>query len=242
MPERGELSGLRAFRPPLWAWMLTPVLMAVMLSLGFWQLNRAEEKQQLLADFDSAMAQAPKTLPLPTPDATTAPAHVEVRGQYLPEKQFLLDSQIRDGVAGVRVWTALQRSDGGIILVDRGWTADPGRDASSSWPIGTAEREVQGLWRPLPEAGLNVANRVCGPDRPPTPRVQYPTHAQLRCAFEGRLADGVLLLHPDEPDGFQREWAPDYLRPEVHWGYAVQWFAFALALLVIFIVVNWKKR
>ncbi|WP_420427583.1 SURF1 family protein [Algiphilus sp.] len=242
MPERRSSSGLRAFRPPLWAWVLTPAVMAVMVSLGFWQLDRAAEKQQLQADFHAAMQQAPQAMPVPAPAATTAPAHVVVRGRFLQEKQFLLDSQIQDGQAGVRVWTALQRDEGGIILVDRGWIEDPGRDTATQWPIDGAERDVQGLWRPLPAAGLSVSNRVCAENGPPTPRVQYPTHAQLTCAFEGRLADGLLLLHPAEPDGFQRDWAPDYLRPEVHWGYAVQWFAFAIALLVIFIVVNWKKR
>ncbi|WP_421717621.1 SURF1 family protein [Algiphilus sp.] len=243
MPERSAPSGVRAFRPPLWACLLTPLVMAVMVALGVWQLQRAAEKQQLQADFRAAMAQTPQILAAPAPPAAMAPQHVIVEGRYLPQQQFLLDSQIREGQAGVRVWTALQRSTGGIILVDRGWTEDPGRQSTKQWPVGTDLRQVQGLWRPLPAAGLQVANRLCeGAPAAAAPRVQYPTHAQLACAFEDRLADGLLLLHPQAADGFERAWEPDYLRPEVHWGYAVQWFAFALAVFVIFVVVNWKKR
>lgn len=242
MPERRITSGLRGFRPPLWAWVITPLAMALMIALGLWQLDRAAQKQQMKAEFASASQVAPEALAVPAPAATPAPAHVRVQGRFLPEKQFLLDSQIREGEAGVRVWTALQRAGGDIILVDRGWVADPGRGAVPPISVQADLRTLDGLWRPLPQAGMTVANRLCGPEVASTPRVQYPTHAQLTCVFEDRLADGLLLLNADEPDGFRRDWAPDHLKPEVHWGYAVQWFAFALAALVIFVVVNWKKR
>jgi len=242
MPEQPKTSALRGFRPPLWAWIVTPLTMALMVSLGAWQLDRAAQKQQMKAEFAAATSTSPDPLPTPAPAATQAPEAVTVKGHFLPDKQLLLDSQIRDGVAGVRVWTALQRPGGGIILVDRGWTVDPGRGDVPAIDIAANERQVRGLWRPLPRAGVTVANRLCGNGAASTPRVQYPTHAQLQCAFHGRLANGLLLMDADEPDGFRREWAPDHLKPEVHWGYAVQWFAFALAVLVIFVVVNWKKR
>lgn len=242
MPEQPNTSALRGFRPPLWAWIVTPLTMALMISLGIWQLDRAAEKQAMKAEFAAATRASPEPLQTPAPAATKAPEHVTVKGGFLPDQQFLLDSQIRDGVAGVRVWTALQRPGGGIILVDRGWTVDPGRGALPSIAVDDNERQLSGFWRPLPQAGVTVANRICDDGVPSTPRVQYPTHAQLRCAFQDRLADGLLLMSADQPDGFRREWTPDHLKPEVHWGYAVQWFAFALAVLVIFIVVNWKKR
>jgi len=54
----------------------------------------------------------------------------------------------------------------------------------------------------------------------------------------------IVLLDPSEPDGYEREWSARYnfseFGPERHTAYAVQWFGMALALLVIYVVVNLK--
>lgn len=240
MPGADAQPATRRFCPPAWAWLLTLALLAVMLRLGFWQLDRAEEKRGIKADYERALLHAPEMLATPAPPADAAPKPVRVTGRYLPEAQLLLDSQVREGQGGVRVWTPMKRDDGGIILVDRGWIPDPGRERAPALPVEAGARSVTGLWRPLPQGGLAVANPLC--DVTGTVRVQYPDISALRCRYGQTLADGLLLLDPEAADGFTREWAPDYLRPEVHLGYAVQWFGFAAALLVIFIVVNWKKR
>ncbi|HOX72536.1 MAG TPA: SURF1 family protein, partial [Dokdonella sp.] len=51
----------------------------------------------------------------------------------------------------------------------------------------------------------------------------------------------VLLLDADAASGFVREWTPQILPPERHRGYAFQWFCFALASVVIFIVLHWRR-
>lgn len=240
MRDGAVTPGSVRFRPPWWAWLVTLILLAVMVRLGFWQLDRAEQKRDLQRDFATAAAAPPEALAVPAPPADDAPAHVRVRGHYLAAPQFLLDNQIREREPGLRVWTPLRRAGGGIILVDRGWIPDPGRDRRPDVGVDGRERTVSGLWRPFPQAGLAVGNALCDSEASPE-RVQYPAHDELRCRFDGRLASGLLLLDPQAPDGFLREWAPDHLEPEVHLGYAVQWFGFAAALLVIFVVVNWKR-
>jgi surfeit locus 1 family protein len=49
------------------------------------------------------------------------------------------------------------------------------------------------------------------------------------------------LLDPAEPDGYARHWAPPGFPPIRHIGYAVQWFALAAALLVIYLIMNIKR-
>jgi surfeit locus 1 family protein len=51
----------------------------------------------------------------------------------------------------------------------------------------------------------------------------------------------VLLLDGEQSDGFVRDWHPLAFGPERNVGYAFQWFGLALALLVIYIVVNTRK-
>jgi surfeit locus 1 family protein len=51
----------------------------------------------------------------------------------------------------------------------------------------------------------------------------------------------VILLDPGQPDGYLRNWSPPGLPPLRHLGYAVQWFALAVALVVIYVVTNTRK-
>ena len=58
------------------------------------------------------------------------------------------------------------------------------------------------------------------------------------------LAPRVLRLDPDLPIGYARDLdlLPNTLPPERHLGYAVQWFALALAMLVIAALLTWRLR
>jgi len=49
-------------------------------------------------------------------------------------------------------------------------------------------------------------------------------------------------LLASQADGFVREWRPEIMSPETHFGYAVQWFSFAAAVVAIYIAVNLKKQ
>ena len=51
----------------------------------------------------------------------------------------------------------------------------------------------------------------------------------------------VLLLDKDQPGGFVREWNPVVVGPERHVGYAVQWFALAAALVILYVWVNLNR-
>ena len=58
-----------------------------------------------------------------------------------------------------------------------------------------------------------------------------------------RLRPLVLLLDPNDPGGFVRDWKPVYgITPDRHRAYAAQWFTLALVLLLIYIGVNTRRR
>jgi surfeit locus 1 family protein len=50
----------------------------------------------------------------------------------------------------------------------------------------------------------------------------------------------VLMLEENEPDGFVREWIPTVMSADQHRGYAVQWFAMAAVILILFTALSWK--
>jgi surfeit locus 1 family protein len=229
--------GSRVFAPRLVPTLVMLPLLALLVGLGTWQLERAAEKRALLVAFARGAA-APAALP---PAAAAARyTRVAVGGHYLSDRQFLLDNMTHDGRVGYRVLTPLERADGTLVLVDRGWL--PGGPSRAQLPevaVGDAPREVSGRLDELPRAGV----RLVAPAEGGWPRrVSFPTHAELEAALGRPLYPRLLLLDAAVADGYLRDWRPPGMPPERHVGYAVQWYALALTLVVIWVIVNLKRR
>ncbi len=233
----------RRFAPSLFATLLALVGIFIAINLGLWQLRRADEKQAILTQIelgaDSVRPLTSSNADLPRYQTVTA------SGRYDAEQQVLLDNMpsLR-GMPGYRVLTPFQLdNDGGWILVDRGWLPmGPSRDALPSVEVTSEARTVLGRLDELPEPGL----RLAGDPAPATswPHVMnFPEHAQLEQALDRPLAPQILRLDPSQPDGFERSVAmrPDF-GPDRHIGYAVQWFALALTMLVIYVFLNFKPK
>jgi len=92
---------------------------AVLLSLGIWQVQRLAWKEGILAEIDAKIEGAPSALPL----SPTVQAHkyqpIEVSGRFLDTRIRVLVSQKLIG-AGYRIIQPFQ-TDGRVILVDRGF-------------------------------------------------------------------------------------------------------------------------
>ncbi|NKF22212.1 SURF1 family protein [Solimonas marina] len=231
----------RRFRPPRWALIATPLACAAMVVLGIWQLDRGFEKQAILDRYAHAGAQAPAVLTAASVARPEAIVRAEVHGHFDAGRQLLLDNQGHDGQPGYHVWTPLQQDDGSTVVVDRGWIPhDAAQDAEALLPPG-GMRSVDGYWRTPPVPGLRLAVDNCA--AAPWPRiVQFPTIDDLRCLYGSTVAAGVLLMAPNAPGGYVRDWqtTPE-LNPALHYGYAGQWFAFTLTLLVIFIKLSFRE-
>lgn len=232
------------FRAPWWAWLLTAVLVALFIRLGFWQMHRAEEKKAMI----SAYQQAAKSTPVPLLDALAASVNsspyrrpVVASGQFEPEHTLLLDNQVSAQTAGYHVWTPLRLASGQLALVDRGWLPmNPDRRILPSIDTPTTPVSLRGVWQPLPRPGLRLAGDDC--DKSRWPRVvQYPLFEELQCLLGTGLVEGLLWLDPAELHGFAREWIRDDFRPERHYGYALQWFSLGATLLVLFVAINLRR-
>jgi Uncharacterized conserved protein len=235
----------RHFRPPVWAWLLAAFGLAAFLALGFWQLQRAQEKKQLIRSFEAAAAQHPRQL--------AAGAHqqpglhfvaAQAQGVYL-HRQILLAGQSHGDDPGYDVLTPLRLDDGAVLLVNRGFVAGTPMSGSLPTPaIPDGRQQVHGLWRPLPKPALQLGpTDSCHHQRPWPRLLTYPTDADLRCLYGAQLLPGELLLAPGVQGGFVRDWHPSFgVSPQRHYAYAAQWFTFAITLIVLFLVLNLKKR
>lgn len=229
------------FTPPAWVVPVFLALFVLLLGLSVWQIRRGQAKAQIIAQ----RVAAGKTAPVPLDSVTSHDyPRVVIKGHYLQDKQLLLDNQIYKHNAGFHVWTPLLRDDGkGIVMVDRGWIpmTDQRRGQPSAPAASKAQVRIVGLWRDWPSPGLRVANHTCNESH--WPRImEYPTYPEVACNYNRHVADGLLLLGEDQPGGFPRTWERlEGLPPSRHYGYALQWFALAMTLLVIFIALNTRR-
>lgn len=226
------------------AWTMTLLLAAGFCGLGVWQLQRMHEKQDLL---DQAAQARRQLLPLAQglAGAAVGPQSVHGRGEWLPMR-VLLDNQIRHGQAGLRVYQPLRAVQGGAtVLVDLGWKAWPPDRRMPDIPVARGGVSVRGLLVAPPSSGLALGpamTRGTLPDSWLATRLELPEVGRVVCGCD--ISSRVLRLDPALPVGFERdlELLSNTLPPSRHLGYAVQWFAMALALLVIVGTLRWRRR
>lgn len=211
-------------------------------ALGLWQLERAGEKGRLVAAIERGTS-AP-VLSLPTDPAEFAPLayqRVRVTGTLVGRRQFLLDNRIHEGRVGFDVLVPLVRGNGDIILIDRGWVpASPGREPARPIRLGAAgEVTVRGrLW--LPPSGFALGPALSGPasewPRLAT-RIDYTAFGR---ALGRELLPAVIRADASVPWALEPRALEPAFGPMRHFGYAVQWFALALTVVVISTVLWWR--
>ena len=240
----------------LLGWLLAVAVTAAFTWLGCWQLDRMHEKQARLDA--AAQALEPQTAQslLLASDPARAQAYDWAMGSgSLANATLWLDNQIQDGKPGVRMYCVLLPDDGvQAVLLDAGWwPLDGQRDLPVfGCPIGNAQ-QVRGLLAPPPSSGLlhGDAMAVSGPRRWLATRID-PVAIAGAMKLSAGIAPRVLRLDPARNKGDAgvmlvpglRDLVilPNTLTPARHLGYAVQWFALALTVLVVALVLTLKAR
>lgn len=239
----GMRLGRYRFRPSLWPSLAVLLLLPLLLALGFWQLDRAEQKRDWLARQEAALQQDAVNLNAIQPDYQSVAHHrAQAGGRYDAAHQILLDNQVRDRQQGYLVLTPLRLAGTEqAILVDRGWMpASLDRSQLPDIALTALDASVQGIIDQGPSAGLKLGPAASDTSWPQ--RLQYLDFELLAQQLPYPLLPYVLRLDPDQPQGYRRDWQPvTEMAPATHIGYAVQWFGLALALVVIYIVVNTRR-
>ena len=234
--------GNRTFAPRPFTTLLTIALLAMLVALGRWQLHRAAEKRVLFDSF-AAGADATRPIDLQSPEVPRY-QHVEANGHYDGTRQILIDNMVNGERAGYFVITPFALQGGGWVLVNRGWVPlGHSRAERPAIPVAADSRRILGRADHLPSPGIQMGVPVA--PAPPFPVVaNFPTHAEVAQLLKETTwtpATDLILLDASEPDGYVRNWTAPGFPPIRHIGYAVQWFGLALALLVIYIVTNFRR-
>jgi surfeit locus 1 family protein len=231
--------------------LLALLVAGVCIRLGFWQLQRLEQRRVRNAELRQALSQPPLQLRgevlarvLRDPQRFLF-RRVELRGVYDPAGEVVLRGQALEGRPGVRLAAPLRVGGGDTaVVVDRGWVAAP--DAVTVDPGPFAEpgpRVVRGVLLPAP-AGVEEAGRLIselGGVRSVTYR-RLPL-AELRTRVGYAVAPVYVQQLPgdDAATPAPRRVPLPALDEGPHLGYAVQWFSFAAIALLGFALVVWRR-
>ena len=221
--------------------LLVVVLLALFVSLGRWQWQRGQDKQAAWAEFERQDTRPTRVHD--DVDSLLRFSRVELSGQFDPRHQFLLDNRSHAGRAGYEVLTPFLLDSGARVLVNRGWIPSSGyRDQLPDVALPANEpRRITGRLDDLPAAGLASGRAAPTPGNAWPKLTSFPTHDELQAALGKNIAQRILLLDPEAPGGFVREWSPPGLSPDRHLSYAIQWWGFAVVLLVLYFGLNFRK-
>ncbi|HEY8037885.1 MAG TPA: SURF1 family protein [Methylobacter sp.] len=221
-------------------------LLPVLIGLGMWQLERSEQKRAFLEAQEQAAAT--ETLHLSTAIENNTEAlryrSVEVAGRYDVAHQFLIDNQVSDGKVGYFVLTPfILVGETKAVLVNRGWIpSNHDRSILPDLQIKKTEAIISGRINNFPSVGIKLAGAEIPTEGWPS-IVQVVDSNVLAKKLGYSLFQFQIELAKGLPDGYKREWhTSTIMQPEQHTAYAVQWFALALTLTILFIWYSFKKN
>ena len=234
------------FAPGLWPTLATLVLLPLFVELGFWQLDRADQKEQRHAQFVHRQLEPAIDLndagALMADKAELLWRNASIRGQYANE-HIVLDNQVVNELPGYFVYTPFQISGTDKwALVNRGWI--PVGDDRNKLPgitVPAVEVQISGVISDVPSTGLVLGNAPIETMAVSVYRVQRIELDKLAPLVRHDLLPFTILLAPGAENGHVREWRVPGSGREKNLGYALQWFAFAAILVVVYVALNLKR-
>lgn len=221
------------FRPGWLPSLLVLALLPALIGLGGWQLQRAQEKRELLAQEAAQAAAPPLTVDELARLGNPAFRRVHLDGHFDAAHSLLLDNRQRGGRPGVELLQPfLDQPSGRWVLVNRGWLAWPDRRTPPAFATPQGELSLlASVYRP-PGAAFLLGDGAPGMG---WPRLVNAVDGAALWRELGRdgLAD-ELRLAPG-PASYVGDWPVVSMGPERHLGYAVQWFALAATLLGLYL-------
>ena len=243
----GGLSGWRSMSASSILVAVAAVLMMLVTArMGWWQLDRAQQKLALQAAIESQAQATPLSASqLPDNDADAqAQWHrpVQVRGRWQASATVFLDNRQMRGRPGFFVMTPLILPDGTAVLVQRGWVPRDQLDRTRLPDLQTPTQdiELQGRMAPWPSRLTQL-----GEDAPGVIRQNLDLQGYARETALTLRPFSVQQITGPQGDGLLRDWPVPAVDVHKHYGYAGQWFTFCAmiaGLYVWFQIIRPRRR
>ncbi len=213
-------------------------MLAVLVGLGIWQLDRLEWKRELIERIERRVEAEPVALLASEADlADLEYRRVRVTGRFLHDREQFLVGRSYQGQTGYEVMTPLALPDGRHLFVNRGWIPLAAKDATRRPRARDAGVTVTGIIRLAPEL-----------DGPGASRGDEHYRLDLRrMAAEAGLDPATLVPFYVVAGGEGAKGMLPVPRPAVvevsnnHLQYALTWFGLAAALVAIYVVASIRR-
>jgi len=224
---------------------LTVVLFVILVKLGLWQMDRAVEKTELLAQMEQRQAAAvlsPEQLINELTKGSVTGYRLQVKAIPVNPHIWLLDNQVYQGQVGYLAFQLLQitldnQTSNGVepwLLVELGFIAAKShRDELPDVSPITGEQTLSGR---LYQKQINPLSHHLLAESFTTEQGEQIRFQNLNLPEMTQMLGHPILpviLQPDALTQLQpaqtlpHPWQPFPLSAQKHWGYAFQWFAMA---------------
>ncbi|WP_250498946.1 SURF1 family protein [Caballeronia sp. GAWG1-5s-s] len=212
-----------------WPTLVILIVVAVTVRLGFWQRDRAHQKEALNARI-TAFANAPATRVGvdPIPLQSVEFHRVKARGEFMPERVVYLDNRPYNDQPGFYVVMPLKLEGGGYVLVNRGWLPRNLADRTGIEPYETPKGavEVEGIARANPSQAFELGTGGSAKHQQIRQNLSIPAYAaETGLAFQ----PFVIQQTNDTQDRLVRDWPAPTTGVERNYGYMLQWWGMAAA-------------
>ncbi|MDO8894010.1 SURF1 family protein [Nitrosomonas sp.] len=228
------------FEPKLWAFFVTALFVIIFIELGKWQLSRADEKNARHELLELYAKQPAVTLPNTLVRLEDFQyREVEVQGEFISEHTIYLDNKTHQGRAGYHVITPLKVLNSELLVViNRGWIAT-GNDRSVLPYVSEIDGvvKISGLVVAPELRTLNLSEMVTAG------KVWDNFNLQRYQEVTRKVIQPLMVLQRNHmEDSLIRDWDRPGSGADKNLGYAVQWFLLAATAIIIFIVLNVKRK
>ena len=234
------------FSPNLIPTLVTLIMLPALIALGIWQLNRADQKRLIDQGISDAQKKPPLNLNQFKFNQQAYQLNQEIyrsailSGHFDNKKHYLLDNRTYKGKAGFHVLTPYIFNDARhikhAVLINRGWVPVKGdRTQIPNVSINDDDSQIRGRIKAINKA-LVLSDTETSSSFPMI--IQSLSLDKRGKELNYPLLPIIIELDSSQNNGFTRDWKPYYGSVDRHIAYALQWFAMAIVLIVLFIKIN----
>ena len=236
--------------------LFSALLLPLLISLGVWQLDRGEQKktiqqswleQQALPPLDyladeglrlqSSIVSPPATDETGSLELPQSYRRIKMTGEFSTSRYWLIENKFFDGNLGYQIVMPFVLLSGETVLVNRGWVPSSAyRMENPEFITPDDERVITGTWL-IPSDSRFI-------DQQDVAKITWPYRllevdsALMARQLELPLVNMILQLDADSAGALNINWQPINMSPQMHRGYAVQWFSMAAALFIIWFIAS----
>lgn len=238
--------GRYQIRINVWLFIVFLIFQTLLNELGFWQLERAKEKQIRLQQLGLGSKQINDDLTQISEAQLNQFQRVSLTAEVLNEPPIFLDNQTHNKAPGYHVIQVVKDiASNKFVLVNRGWQFS-GKDRKQlpeMEPLNT-EWQIEGRLYPISAAENVVVRGEVEHLKAGTriPGLSLSILAELEAKLRIPLEQYIVRLDVNAPNALEVNWKWTNMPVEKHLAYAVQWFGLALTLLIVSLIVAVKRR